>query len=577
MDVLEDEFDDDIRGPVRTIEDDQIEDPEIEEEFNEIMGEADPQEAQSIEQSNTDLSTYDTVVVDNPSEFYIWGTNVSAQATVLEFKNFLQNFQKENSLQRFYIEKFKEMREIESVTLNLDCTHLKSFSDILYRHLIEHPTEVIVCFDAGATDVYYELFPEDASSNFTIQTRPYNLEEKTSMRDLDPINIDTLIMVEGMIIRASQVIPDLRAALFRCNICMFEERIDVNEGALQEPTSCKNCRARSCVNLIHNRCLFVDKQYIKLQESVESIPEGETPQTVTLRVSEGLVDVAKPGDKIWVTGIYRAHPLRPSRSRRNVQQIYKTFIDVLHFRKTAAGRLGQSNDDGYINKASDFYASYQDTDSITQEEEKKNEEIRRLSRDPNIYEKLVRSFAPSIWALEDLKKGVLCQLFGGSKKTVTDLSAGRFRSEINTLLVGDPGTSKSQLLRYVNKLAQRGIYTSGKGSSAVGLTAYVTKDPDTGEAVLESGALVLSDQGVCCIDEFDKMSDQTRSVLHEVMEQQTVSVAKAVSSWRVLLTEVGHRFWHQRILYKANITQTCLLLIISNYHLHYYHVLILSI
>ena len=144
--------------------------------------------------------------------------------------------------------------------------------------------------------------------------------------------------------------------------------------------------------------------------------------------------------------------------------------------------------------------------------------LHKLSKKPDIYERLARAIAPSIYENEDIKKGILLQLFGGTKKDFTEVGRGAFRAEINILLCGDPGTSKSQLLQYIYNLVPRSQYTSGKGSSAVGLTAYVTKDPETKQLVLQTGALVLADNGICCIDEFDKMSDATRSILHEVCE-----------------------------------------------------------
>lgn len=278
------------------------------------------------------------------------------------------------------------------------------------------------------------------------------------------------------------------------------------------------------MQIVHNRCEFADKQVIKLQETPDNVPDGQTPHSVSLCAYEELVDVCKAGDRIEVTGIFRSNPVRINPRQRTIKALFKTYIDVLHIQKVDKRRLGIDVSTIEQELSEQVAGDVEQTRNISEEEE---ERIKATARRGDVYDLLSRSLAPSVYEMDDVKKGILLQLFGGTNKSFEKGGSPKYRGDINVLLCGDPSTSKSQLLQYVHKIAPRGVYTSGKGSSAVGLTAYISRDPETRQVVLESGALVLSDGGVCCIDEFDKMSDATRSVLHEVMEQQTVSIAKA--------------------------------------------------
>lgn len=480
----------------------------------------------------------------------IWGTNVSIQECANNFRNFLMSFkykyrklydEREQFIntttdeELYYIKQLNELRQLGSSNLNLDTRNLLAYkqTEELYYQLLNYPQEVISIMDQTIKDCMVSLVVDnnleydldDIETRF-YKVRPYNVDTSRGMRELNPNDLDKLISLKGLVLRCTPVIPDMKVAFFKCNVCDHTMAVEIDRGVIQEPARCErvDCNEPNSMSLVHNRCSFADKQVIKLQETPDSVPDGQTPHSVSLCVYDELVDSCRAGDRIEVTGTFRSIPIRANSRQRVLKSLYKTYIDVVHVKKVSDKRLGvdTSTVEQELLQNKLNHSEVEEVRPVTDRDIAK---IREVAKREDVYELLARSIAPSIYELDDVKKGILLQLFGGANKKFS--KGGRYRGDINILLCGDPSTSKSQILQYVHKIAPRGVYTSGKGSSAVGLTAYITRDVDTKQLVLESGALVLSDGGVCCIDEFDKMSDSTRSVLHEVMEQQTISIAKA--------------------------------------------------
>ncbi|KAF2818359.1 MCM-domain-containing protein [Ophiobolus disseminans] len=484
------------------------------------------------------------------------------------------------AMAREYVEIMKMMLELSITPLNLDARNLKSYPSTrkLWHQLQAYPNEIIPIMDVAIKDTMLELAEKkmaemrvqlsqqqraaqprgrDSSSlppmlssdaptpgapspapfadipnlvsevdQLTYNVRPFGLDKTINLRELNPGDMDKLVSVKGLVIRTTPIIPDMKDAFFKCSVCQHTVRVDIDRGKITEPTKCPRpvCESPNSMQIIHNRSGFANKQVIKLQETPDNVPDGQTPHSVSLCAYDELVDVCKAGDRVEITGIFKCNQVRINPRQRSVKNIFKTYVDALHIQKVDKKRMGIDISTVEQEMAEHAAGEIQEARKVSEEEEEK---IKATAIRADVYDLLSRSLAPSIYESDDIKKGILLQLFGGTNKSFEKGGSPKYRGDINILLCGDPSTAKSQILQYVHRIAPRGVYTSGKGSSAVGLTAYVTRDPETRQLVLESGALVLSDGGVCCIDEFDKMSESTRSVLHEVMEQQTVSIAKA--------------------------------------------------
>ena len=403
----------------------------------------------------------------------------------------------------------------------------------LYHQLINYPQEVIPIMDQVLRDIMIELAEEEVEkiqNRFTdghvgelevrvaedelreiegrvFKVRPYGGENTINMRDLNPggelqlsfqllwsklmvtlSDTDKLVSIKGLVIRATSIIPDMTtgervpalhsfgvltfSAFFRCLVCQHTVQVEVDRGVINEPEQCPRdvCKSRGTMTLIHNRSEFTDKQVVRLQETPDAVPDGQTPHTVSLCVYDELVDLVKPGDRVVITGIFRSIPVRVNPRQRSIKSLFKTYVDVVHVKRSDAGHVGydastrggekppgigiggeDDEEEALAQPDGMDLDGEDDTQDPTQFSASKEMEqkLLELSRHPDIYDMLARSMAPSIYEMDDVKKGILLQLFGGTNKSIARGGGGggpRYRGDINVLMVGDPGTSKSQIL-----------------------------------------------------------------------------------------------------------------------------------
>ena len=332
-----------------------------------------------------------------------------------------------------------------------------------------------------------------------IHVRIINLPEKIAIRDIRAEHIGTFISVEGILRKTTEVRPRITLARFKCAAGHFTAKKQ-GYGPFQEPDGCgtDGCTLKK-LELVPRMSLFVDSQKLRVQESPEGLRGGEQPQNLDIDATDDVTGIVTPGDRVVINGILRS-------IQRSSQGMKSTIFDI------------------YL-ECNSIEISEKEFEEVHISEEDERI-IHDLAADPQIYRKVANSIAPTIYGSDDVKEAIGLQLFGGLAKSMPD--GTRLRGDVHILLIGDPGIAKSQILRYVVRLSPRAIYTSGQSSTSAGLTATAVKDEfGDGRWTLEAGALVMADMGVACVDEMDKMDKHDRSSLHEAMEQQSISVAKA--------------------------------------------------
>ena len=421
-------------------------------------------------------------------------------------KEFLTQF-KDPTGSFSYVEQIDQMMPKRAKYIVVDFNDLVSVPFIESK-FVESPDEILNAFSRAIKEILQERFPEYARKiEHDIRARIANFPAERSLRQINSEVITKMTSVSGMVVRASEVKPLAKELTYKCLDKHISKFTLLDGMSLDKAVKCQSPKCPyTNLAIVAEESRFIDFQIVRLQELPEDLPPGQLPHYVNVSMKQDLVDYARPGDRIILTGIVRIEQERVSGVKQSESALYRLRMD--------------GNNIEFIGGRGTKGSRRTEREEISPDEQKI---IRTLSKNPDIYNRLIASFAPHIRGHELFKEAILLLIVGSTQRALSDGS--KIRGDINVFLVGDPGTAKSEMLKFCARIAPRGLYTSGRGSTAAGLTAAVVRDA-SGIFMLEAGAVVLGDQGLVCIDEFDKMRPEDRSALHEVMEQQSASIAK---------------------------------------------------